>query len=287
MDLDLSALPPGLRVGTSSFSSSDWRGSFYPAGMEPGEFLAHYARTFPTVEIDATWYAMPSKRTVEGWAQKVPQDFIFSLKVPKKITHELALENCSAEMNAFLRRLEPLGEKRGPLLLQFPYVAKGKDPHEYETGASFLDRLGRFLPQLPAGDSFVVEVRNAKWLAEPLFDLLRAHGATLAFTAYYTMPGPGRLFAGPDPVTGPFSYIRFLGNHRQMDKLVREAQEAGRREKQWGELLVDRSAQTRDWVALGRRMLERQDSVYAYFNNHFAGYAPGSIELFVRLWAEA
>jgi hypothetical protein len=72
-----------------------------------------------------------------------------------------------------------------------------------------------------------------------------------------------------------------------MDGLVRDARAAGRREKEWGEILVDREELTRDWVAVGRRLIEHQESVYAYFNNHFAGFAPGSIELFVRLWGEA
>ncbi len=282
--IDLEALPPNLLVGTSSFSSDDWRGSFYPPDLASGEYLSYYARTFRTVEIDATWYALPARRTVESWARKVPPGFVFSLKVPKRITHELYLENCQAEWRAFLDRLAPLGPARGPLLFQFPYVAKGADPQEYETGREFLRRLAAFLPALPAGGQYVVEVRNAKWIAEPLIDLLRAHGVALALAAYYTMPSAAQLLRGPDTVTAPFSYIRFLGNHRQMDQLVRGARETGTREKDWGALLVDRERETRDWVSIGRRLLERQDSVYAYFNNHFAGFAPGSAELFVRLW---
>jgi uncharacterized protein YecE (DUF72 family) len=282
--IDLAPLPPNLWVGTSSFSSDDWRGSFYPADLASGDYLAWYARTFRTVEIDATFYALPARRTVEGWARKVPGGFVFSLKVPKVITHDLHLENCRAEWQAFLERLDPLGPARGPLLFQFPYIAKGADPEEYESGREFRRRLAAFLPLLSAGGQYVVEVRNAKWLAEPLLDLLRAHGVALAFSAYYTMPGAAQLFRGPDPVTAPFSYIRFLGNHRQMDKLVQAAREEGTREKEWGELLVDRERETREWVEIGWRLIERQESVYAYFNNHFAGFAPGSVERFVRLW---
>ena len=282
---DLKPLPSNLLVGTSSFSSDDWRGGFYPPDMAPSDYLAWYARTFRTVEIDATWYAPPAARTVSSWASKVPDDFVFSLKVPKVITHDLGLENCHPELQAFFARLEPLGARRGPLLLQFPYIAKGQDAEEYQTGRDFLRRLAAFLPLLPAGGQYVVEVRNAKWVAAPLLDLLRAHGVALAFTAYYTMPDPAQLFRGPDPVTAPFSYIRFLGNHRQMDRLVREAREAGRRAKDWNELIVDRERETADWVEIGRQLIRRQENVFAYFNNHFAGYAPGSVELFARLWA--
>lgn len=284
--IDLKPLPSNLLVGTSSFSTDDWRGSFYPADLAPSDYLAWYARTFRTVEIDATWYALPSARTVSSWAARVPDDFIFSLKVPKVITHDLGLENCRAELQAFLSRLEPLGARRGPLLLQFPYVAKGQNAEEYETGRDFLRRLGAFLPMLPAGGQYVVEVRNAKWVAAPLLDLLRGHGVALAFTAYYTMPGAAQLFRGPDPITVPFSYIRFLGNHRQMDRIVREARAAGTREKDWDALIVDRTRETADWIEIGRELIRRQVNVFAYFNNHFAGYAPGSIELFVRLWAD-
>jgi uncharacterized protein YecE (DUF72 family) len=138
---------------------------------------------------------------------------------------------------------------------------------------------------LPADGQYVVEVRNAKWVAAPLLDLLRSRGVALAFTAYYTMPGAAQLFRGPDPVTAPFSYIRFLGNHRQMDRLVREAREAGTRAKDWNELIVDREHETTDWIEIGRQLIRRQANVFAYFNNHYAGYAPGSVELFVRLWA--
>ena len=141
LDLDLSALPPALRVGTSSFSSKDWRGVFYPERLQPRDYLGHYAGVFPTVEIDATWHALPAPSTVRGWAERTPADFVISLKVPKTITHERYLEDCAAEWTRFLRLLEPLGEKRGPLLFQFPYVAKGKDAREYESGEDFRRRL--------------------------------------------------------------------------------------------------------------------------------------------------
>ncbi len=284
LELDLSGLPAGLHLGTSSFSSKDWCGTFYPADLKPAGFLEHYARTFHTVEIDATWYAMPSRRTVEGWARKVSDDFIFSLKVPKEITHTRYLEGCEEEWMRFLRQLEPLGGKRGPLLFQFPYMAKGKDAEEYETGADFLRRLEAFAPQLPPDGQYAVEVRNAKWLHAPLLDLLRTHNITLVLSAYYTMPAPSKLFAQVDPVTGPFGYVRFLGNHRQMDALVKEAREKGKRDRDWGELIVDRARETSAWAEVGRQLLERQGHVYMYFNNHFAGFAPGSVELFAREW---
>jgi uncharacterized protein YecE (DUF72 family) len=284
LELDLTALPPALRVGTSSFSSQDWRGVFYPESMTPRDFLGFYAGIFPSVEIDATWYALPVRATVQGWADKTPADFMFSLKVPKSITHERYLEDCAAEWTRFLRVLEPLGARRGPLLFQFPYVAKGKDPHEYETGEDFRRRLASFLPQLPDEGRYVIEVRNEKWLDERLLDLLRGRGVALALAAYFTMPSPARLLERIDPVTAPFSYVRFLGHHKQMESLLKKAHRERGKQGQWNELLVDRTAETRAWVGLIRDLLDRKLDVFAYFNNHFAGCAPESVELFLQLW---
>jgi uncharacterized protein YecE (DUF72 family) len=286
LTLDLSALPERLHLGTSSFSWDDWRGNFYPEGLEPADYLGFYATVFPTVEIDATWYHAPSRRTVESWARKVPERFVFSLKVPREITHERYLEGCRDEWNAFLNVLEPLGEKRGPLLFQFPYVAKGKDADEYATGDDFRRRLRAFLPLLPEGGRYAVEVRNARWLRPPLTDLLRTRGIALALVSYYTLPGPAEWLRAVDPVTAPFSYLRFLGHREAMDKLVAAASAERGKTRDWDELLADRERETRGWMDVACRLLERGQHVFVYFNNHFAGYAPGSVDLFLKLWGD-
>jgi uncharacterized protein YecE (DUF72 family) len=254
--------------------------------MKPEEFLGHYARRFRTVEIDATWHAMPSRRTVEAWRERVPDGFTFSVKVPRTITHDFYLQDCGEEWRRFLSVIETLGEKLGPLLFQFQYVPRGRDPEEYRTGAEFLRRLEHFLPLLPEGRRYVVEVRNRGWVGPALLDLLRARGICLALTAYYTMPAAAELLQRTDPVTADFAYLRFLGNHKLMDQQIARAREAGRRDRDWGELLVDRTDELRSWVPPVRRLLERVPEVFAYFNNHFAGYAPGSLEMFARLWHE-
>ena len=87
-------------------------------------------------------------------------------------------------------------------------------------------------------------------------------------------------------MTGPFGYIRFLGHHREMDRLVREAKVRGEREREWESLLVDRRRETAAWIAVIRNMLKTRSDIFAYFNNHYAGFAPGSIDLFTRLWRE-
>lgn len=287
LDLDLSPLPPGLRLGTTSFSTPDWTGLVYPPATKSGDYLTHYARLFPTVEIDATFYAVPARATVEGWARKTPDGFVFSLKVPQAITHAARLEGCAAEWRLFLDALAPLGPKRGPLLFQFPYVAKGADAHEYETGDDFRRRLTAFLPLIPEGVRAVVEVRNAKWVAPPLLDLLRAHGVGLALTAYYTMPGPDRLLAGPDPLTGAFAYVRFLGDHKRMDGLVAQARRERGKAREWDELLLDRTQELRAWIIALRAWSSRASELYAYINNHFAGCAPLTAAQVVEFWRES
>ncbi len=287
LGLDVSSLPPRLHVGTSSFSAADWRGVFYPETMAAGDFLRHYSTQLRTVEIDATWHVMPSLRMVKAWTEKTPEQFVFSVKVPKIITHESYLQDCEEEWKQFFAALEPFGEKRGPILFQFQYVAKGKDAHEYATGEDFRRRFAAFAPQLPAGGKYVVEVRNEKWLGAPLYDLLRQHGVSLALVDYYTMPsGPVLLSRPLDPITGDFAYVRFLGNHHAMDLAVAQAREKGERQGDWDALLVDRRAEMRGWIPAIRDLLNRHLDVFAYFNNHYAGFAPGSIEQFIELWRE-
>ncbi len=284
LTIDQSALPDGLRLGTSSFSSKDWIGSFYPEKTPPSDFLGHYAGQLGTVEVDATWYSIPAARTVEGWERKTPAGFTFSLKVPKTITHELSMVGCEKEWSLFWERVSLLGEKRGPLLFQFPYVAKGKDPDEYATGARFLERLATFLPTLSSEGRYVVEVRNRTWIKPPLVDLLRKHDVALALVDYYTMPRPTEIVKTIDVKTAGFGYVRLLGHHRRMNDLIAEARSEGNRENDWGSLLLNRTRETAEWVGVLKSLLKRQSEIFAYFNNHYAGFAPGSIDLFIRQW---
>lgn len=273
-------------MGTSSWSSLDWRGSFYPEAIEPGEMISAYSRRLNTVEIDATWYRMPTRSMIDAWNARTPQGFVFSAKVPRVISHERYLEGCEAELNEFVTVMSRLGDKLGPMVLQFPYVAKGKDPEEYATGAGFLARLKKFARFLPDGFQWAIEIRNSRWVRSELLDVLRSHQISLVFIDYYTMDPLPKLIDHSGILTAPFAYIRFLGNHKQMDAAVQQALKDGRRDSEWGSLLVDRTEQMRFWIHAIRDIVTRQVPVYIYFNNHYAGYAPGSVELFARLWRE-
>jgi uncharacterized protein YecE (DUF72 family) len=284
-DKDVAA--PPIRIGTSSWSCGDWRGPFYPAETRPADFLGYYAERFDTVECDATFYRIPSARTVDGWRARTPETFLFSSKLPREITHERGLVDCSEQVDQYLGVLSRLGPRLGPVVAQFAYVAKGKDAEEYATGRDFLRRLRDFLAAWPRERQIAVEVRNARWVAPPLLDLLREQGAALVLPAIYTMPGPEKLFAGVEPVTSELVYVRFLGDHRRMDRRVALLRERGRRAADWSELAVDRGPEMKGWISPLRRLAGAGRTVLAYFNNHYAGYAPGSAELFRQLWSDA
>jgi uncharacterized protein YecE (DUF72 family) len=279
-----SGLPGNLRLGSSSWSTVDWVGPFYPTGSKPADFLVHYAEHFDTVEVDSTFYAIPSARMVDGWRAKTPEGFTLAAKIPRIITHDKQLEGCEEEMKAFLGVMSRLESRLGPLLFQFSYFPKRKDPDEYRTGEAFRSRLERFLDGLPDGFRFAVEVRNETWLTPPLLDLLRTRNVALALVAYYTMPPIGRLLQKVDPVTADFLYVRFLGDHRRMDKIVEERSSRTGSGKKWHALAVDRTRDMAAWVPALRELCPRVDVAYVFVNNHYAGYAPGSIDLLRSLF---
>lgn len=249
--------------------------------------IYEYSRKLPTVEIDATWYRLPDRRTVEAWKSKTPEGFIFSAKVPRVITHEKYLEHCESELNEFLSVMSILGEKLGPLLLQFPYFAKGRNPMEYETGNDFVARLRRFSDWLPKEFRWVVEIRNTKWVRASLLDVLRERGISLAFIDYYTMDPLYKLAQRPEVFTAPFVYVRFLGNRKNMEVILEDAKKKGQRKRDWESLLVDRARQMKPWIPPLMDLTGKKVPTYVYFNNHYAGYAPGSVELFGRLLNES
>jgi len=276
-------LPSNLRIGTSSWSAGDWVGPFYPKGMQPADFLAFYATRYDTVEVDSTFYRSPAPRVVDGWRQRTPDGFVFSAKVPQIITHEKGLVDCDEEMNGFLQAISRLGDRLGPLLLQFPYFARGRGAGEFETGTDFRGRLGEFLARMPGEFRFAVDIRNEKWLKAELLDTLRENGAALALLDYYTLPSIDRLLQTIDPLTADFLYVRLLGNHRKMDELV-EARAAARGGRRWSEVVVDRSRECALWVAALQTLSPRVPKGWVFVNNHYAGFAPGSIDLLVSLF---
>ncbi len=136
-----------VRLGTSAFTAAGWPGSFYPEGLAPAEYLSHYAQHFDTVEVDSTFYRIPSTAMVKNWYARTPKGFLFAARAPQTITHEHVLLDTEEEVERFLTAMEPLKEKLGPILFQFPYFNRKAFP----AVEGFLERLGPFLARLPRG----------------------------------------------------------------------------------------------------------------------------------------
>ncbi|HEX9610866.1 MAG TPA: DUF72 domain-containing protein [Gemmatimonadales bacterium] len=179
-----------LRVGTSGYNFPEWKGSFYPPKLPSAKWLEYYATQLGTVEINYTFYRMPSARTVAGWDAATPAAFAFVLKAPQRITHIARLKNVDEPLRFFLETARRLGPKLGPILFQLPPNFK-KD----------VDLLGDLVTQFPADLRCAWEFRHASWFGDDVYEVLRTGNAALcvADTAEGTTP----LEA-----TADFGYVR-------------------------------------------------------------------------------
>jgi uncharacterized protein YecE (DUF72 family) len=234
---------PRIHLGTSSFTAAGWSGSFYPKGLKSAEYLAYYAEHFNTVEIDSTFYACPSPSTVKGWAQKTPDDFIFSVKVPQTVTHEKVLVDCDGEFEQFVQTMSILERKLGAMVLQFPYFSSEPTP------AQFLSRLKTFLKKIPPGYKLAVEIRNKSWLNDHLADVLREYKVALVLQDREWMPMPSEPAESFDPITTDWTYIRWLGDRKGIEQIT----------KTWDRSVVDRTSRNSAGIHLLRsRTNDRQ-----------------------------
>lgn len=273
-----------VRFGSSSFSEKDWLGPFYPDGTKAADFLTFYAAHFRTVEVDATYYAVPSARTVDGWREKTPDGFEMAAKFPKQIVHagekaqpdgkKLLTEEVYDVRDAFLENISRLEGKLGPLLIQLPYLNKsafsGPDP--------FYERLERFLADLPRGDRFryAVEIRNRHWLTQRFADLLREQEVALVLVDQAWMPHGDEVAARLDPLTVDWGYIRLLGDRKGIEEITTT----------WDREVIDHGERLQRWAALLAKLRERAERLYVYINNHYAGHSPQTLRRLRALFAE-
>ena len=263
---------PGILLGTSAFTANGWQGSFYPPGMKSRDFLSYYATQFATVEIDSTFYGCPSSRTVTNWAARTPEDFIFSVKIPQIITHEKTLVDCDSEFEEFVKTMDILGPKLGPIIFQFPLVDRWKIPKQ----ESFLAVLAPFLKKLPADHKFAIEIRNKNWLDARFADLLREYKVGLALTDTSFVPRPWEIKEKFDLITADFIYVRLLGDRKGIEQLT----------KTWDKVVVDRTDEIQDWVKFLRPIVRRGEKLFVYANNHYAGHGPATVQQFLKAWSD-
>jgi len=259
-----------IYIGTSAFTAAGWEGTFYPLGTKPADFLNYYATKFNSVEVDSTFYRAPSKSTVQGWEKKTPKGFVFAAKVPQSVTHEKVLVDCDAEFKQFVETMELLGVKLGPFLLQFGYFNKKAFPGVND----FLARLRPFLKKLPKGHKFAVEIRNKNWLVPQFVESLRERGVALALIDQSWMPRPAEWFEKFDPITADFTYVRWLGDRKGIEEQT----------KTWDKVIVDRHAELTEWADILGKVHKRKIQIFAYANNHYAGFGPATVEMFQGLW---
>jgi uncharacterized protein YecE (DUF72 family) len=160
-----------MLAGTSGYSYKEWLGSFYPEKLPANAMLRYYAERFATVEINNTFYRMPDESVLARWSEEVPEEFAFTLKAPRRITHEKRLREAEAEVVEFLRRAAALRNKLGVILFQLPPFLK-KD----------LIRLRDFLDARPSGPRVAFEFRDASWQDDEVYALLRERAAMLCVT---------------------------------------------------------------------------------------------------------
>jgi len=172
-------------TGTSGFSYTAWRGSFYPEKLAEAKMLAYYAEQLRTVEINNSFYRMPSPEALGKWAAETPPSFHFALKSPRRITHEKKLADVGDSLQRLEQAARTLGDKLGPILFQLPPFLR-KD----------LPRLDDFLAALPAGLRAAMEFRHESWFSDDVYDRLRARGAALCIAESEDLATPTVATAG-------------------------------------------------------------------------------------------
>jgi len=225
-----------IHVGTSGWSYSHWRGPFYPAGLPEREWLAYYAEHLHSVEINTSFYRLPSPATLRGWREVVAEDFVFSIKASRFITHMKKLREPEATQAPFFQRIGTLAPRLGPILFQLP-----------PRWRLDLDRLRHFLAALPGEYRYVFEFRDPSWWVGAVYELLARHEAAFCI---HDLDG----VLSPREVTSDLVYVRLHGPDGPYLGSYDSATLAA-----WADALLA-------WAGQGRW-------VYCYFDNDQGGYA--------------
>lgn len=223
-------------IGTSGWHYDDWKGRFYPKKLPKTKWLEFYAQHFSTLELNNTFYRLPSEEVFSKWYDSSPPGFTFSVKVSRFITHIKRLKDCDEALNNFMSRSTLLKDKLGPLLYQLPPGLHRND-----------EVLEAFLQKLPPDLKHVIEFRHQSWLVEDVFDMLRRYNAGFCV---FDMP----KLECPLLATADFAYIRFHG-----------------RESLYSSCYSDE--ELKDWAEKIYRLAQNLESVYIYFNNDIEGFA--------------
>ncbi len=235
-----------IYIGTMGWSYDFWKGNFYSEDAK--NLLTEYAKNFDTVEMDNTFYRIPSIDTVKNWKEEVPDNFIFTAKFPRKITHIKMLEDCKDDSEVFINHMSLMGNKLGPLLIQLPPSFK---PEKFKI-------LKDFLAALPKR-RFAIEVKSKKWLDEKFYNLLRDNGIALVLIDHPWMPQM-------NTITADFTYIRWEGDRSKIKGTL-------------GKVERDRSEDIKNWGMKIKGFLGDSLEVFGYFSKFYSGYPPGDVKM--------
>lgn len=244
-------------IGCQSWQYDDWitpAGGdkiFYPRGTKPADMLELYAQIFDTIEVDSTAYGTPLPSTIESWLTATPDNFRFSLKVPRAVTHGFALSTTSYPVfDEFVEASRAFGSKLGMILIQFPAA--------FEPTKDDAQRLRDFLARLPDDIRFGVEFRHPSWFVEWTFEELHERGIALALVAGKWIQEDTMLDAFEKTRTST-AYLRFMGvrDLPRFDRIYR-----------------DRTQELERWAKKVRTLAANQ--VFIYVDNHFEGHAPAT-----------
>jgi uncharacterized protein YecE (DUF72 family) len=226
-----------VRIGTSGWIYKHWKGPVYPAGLPVARWLAHYAAALDTVEVNNSFYRLPSEDTFRAWARQAPAGFLFAVKASRFLTHMKKLRDPEQPLENVLGRARVLGPHLGPVLYQLPPGWRVN-----------VGRLRHFLSLLPADLTHVVELRDPSWYVEEVREALAEHGVCFCIHDLRNEPSP-------DWVTGPAVYVRFHGPTARAYAGRYSAEQL----QAWAERIDGYRRAGRD--------------VYAYFNNDDTGHA--------------
>src|SRR6202521_2132024 len=204
-------------IGTSGYNYPEWKGSFYPADLPAAKMLPYYAARFPTVEINYTFYRMPTEKLVAGWAAQTPLPYKLTLKAPRRITHDKRLKDAGEDVKFLCDVAGTLGEKLGTLLFQLPPFQR-KD----------LPVFDAFLGELPPNVRAAFEFRHASWFDDEVFDRLAARNLAVCIADSEKLSTPVR-------VTADYAYFRLRDEGYQPDDI-----------KRWADIIAAHAASCRD-----------------------------------------
>jgi uncharacterized protein YecE (DUF72 family) len=226
-----------IRVGTSGYSYKHWVGKYYPVGLKSSEWLRYYLRDFDTVELNNTFYALPSEETFDVWRKSTSRDFLFAVKGSRFLTHMIKLKDPERGLVHFMPRAERLRSKLGPILWQFPPGWKVN-----------VERLEEFLALLPQEHRYTFELRNETWMIEPVYEVLRKYNAAFCI---YELAG----YHSPLAITADWTYVRLHGpTARKYQGSYTERQ-------------------MEEWADRIRAWSRKMKAIYVYFDNDDSAYA--------------